>query len=56
MEWIISRLREPSTYAGFAGLAAAIGISEPLYAAVSAVAVAVAGLVAVIISEKAPGA
>ncbi len=56
MEWILSRLREPSTYAGFAGLAAAVGISEPLYAAASAVAIAVAALVAVIISEKAPDA
>lgn len=52
MNWIVERLKEPSTWAGFAGLAAAIGIAEPLYAAVSAVGVAVAGLLAVLIAEK----
>lgn len=52
MNWIVERLKEPSTWAGFAGLAASIGIAEPLYAAVSAVGVAVAGLLAVLISEK----
>lgn len=52
MEWILGRLKEPSTYAGFAGLAAAVGISQPLYAAASAVAVAVAGLISVILAEK----
>lgn len=52
MEWILGRLKEPSTYAGFAGLAAAVGISQPLYAAASAVGVAVAGLISVILTEK----
>lgn len=52
VEWILSRLREPSTYAGFAALAAAAGISAELYTAASAVAVAVAGLVAIILHEK----
>jgi hypothetical protein len=55
MNWIVERLKEPSTWAGFAGLAGAIGIAEPLYAAVSAVGVAVAGLLAVILSEKSEG-
>lgn len=52
MDWIISRLQEPSTFAGFAGLAAAVGISQPLYSAASAVIVAVAGLAAVLLREK----
>ncbi len=53
MQWILDRLKEPSTYAGFATLAAAVGISEPLYAAVSAVVMGIAGVVAVIMAEKA---
>lgn len=52
IDWFLSRLSEPSTYAGFAAIAASVGISEPIYAAASAVAVAVAGLVSVILHEK----
>jgi hypothetical protein len=52
MNWIVERLKEPSTWAGFAGLAAAVGISTPLYAGISAVGVAIAGLIAVLVSEK----
>lgn len=55
VDWIISRLKEPSTYAGFAALASAAGISGALYSAASAVAVAVAGLAAVILHEKQQG-
>lgn len=51
INFVLKRLREPSTYAGFAGLAAAVGIAEPLYQAVSAVVMAVAGLAAVLMSE-----
>lgn len=52
LNFILSRLKEPSTFAGFAGLAAAIGIAQPLYEAGSAVIVAVASLVAVLLAEK----
>ena len=52
IDFILSRLREPSTYAGFAGMAAAVGIAEPLYQAVTAVVMAVAGLAAIFLSEK----
>jgi hypothetical protein len=31
VNFVLNRLREPSTYAGLAGLAAAVGIAEPLY-------------------------
>ena len=56
IDWLLARLSEPSTYAGFAAIAGSIGLSAPLYSAISAVAVAVAGLVAVILHEKKPAA
>ena len=52
IDCVLNRLREPSTYAGFAGLAAAVGIAEPLYQAIAAVVMAVAGLAAIFLSEK----
>jgi len=52
MDWLIERLDEPSTYAGFSGLALALGVSQPLYSAVTAVVAAVFGLVGVLKSEK----
>lgn len=53
VSFILSRLKEPSTYAGFAGLALAFGVSNELYGAASAVAAAIAGLVSVILAENA---
>lgn len=52
IDFVLNRLREPSTYAGLAGLAAAVGVAEPLYQAISAVIMAAAGLAAVVMSEK----
>lgn len=52
IDFVLNRLREPSTYAGLAGLAAAVGIAEPLYQAISAVVMAAAGLAAIFLSEK----
>jgi len=52
VDFVLKRLREPSTYAGFAGLAAAVGIAEPLYQAIAAVIMAATGLAAVVMSEK----
>jgi hypothetical protein len=52
IDFVLKRLREPSTYAGFAGLAAAVGVAEPLYQAVCAVIMAAAGLAAVILAER----
>lgn len=52
IDFVLNRLREPSTYAGLAGLAAAVGIAEPLYQAISAVIMAAAGLAAIFLSEK----
>lgn len=51
--FVLNRLREPSTYAGLAGIAAALGVAEPLYQAVSAVIMAVAGLAAILLGEQA---
>ena len=51
MQWAIDRLDEPSTYAGLSGLATAVGVSQPLYSAISAVLAAVFGLVAVLKKE-----
>jgi hypothetical protein len=52
VDFVLKRLGEPSTYAGLAGLAAAVGIAEPLYQAISAVIMAVASLAAVVMTEK----
>ena len=54
VEWILHRGKEPSTWAGFAGLAAAVGVSQPLFAAVSAALVGIFSLVAVFLTEKGP--
>ena len=51
--FVLDRLREPSTYAGLAGIAAALGVAQPLYQAVSAVIMAVAGLAAILLGEQA---
>lgn len=53
VEFILSRLKEPSTYAGLSGLAMAIGVSTDLYNAAAAAIAGIAGLIAVILSEKA---
>ena len=52
IQYILNRLKEPSTWAGFAGLFMAFGIAQPVYAALSAVGVAVAGLAAVLMADK----
>jgi len=56
IDWIIARLREPSTYAGLAGLAAAVGLSDPQWQAISVAVMGVAGLLAVFIHERTPEA
>jgi len=52
VNWLLERLKEPSTYAGLSGIALAFGVSSDLYNASTAVAAAVAGLVGVILAEK----
>ena len=53
VNFVLARLKEPSTYAGLSGLALALGVSGELYNAASAALAAVAGLVAVVLVEKA---
>jgi hypothetical protein len=52
VSWIANRLKEPSTYAGFAGMALAFGLSDAEWAAVSTAAAGVAGLIAMFLSEE----
>lgn len=53
VNFVLARLKEPSTYAGLSGLALALGVSGELYSAASAALAAVAGLVAVVLGEQA---
>jgi hypothetical protein len=55
VQFILSRLKEPSTYAGLSGLAMALGISTHLYEAAAMAIAGVAGLIAVILAEKSKG-
>lgn len=52
IEKLLPLLKEPSTYAGFAGLAAAFGVSTEEYDAVAATLVAIFSAVAVFMREK----
>jgi len=56
MKWVLDRLREPSTYAGLAGLALAFGINDATWAAISTAVAGVAGLIAVLLHDKAADA
>ena len=53
VNFVLTRLKEPSTYAGLSGLALALGVSGELYSAASAALAAIAGLVAIVLAEKA---
>jgi len=50
--WIIDRAKEPSTWAGLAGLALALGISADEWAVYSQVAAAIAAAVAIFVKER----
>lgn len=54
MQYLVSRLKEPSTWAGLAALASAFGltVSDDLTQAISALGVAIGGLLAVFLAEK----
>jgi hypothetical protein len=54
LQFILDRAKEPSTYAGIATILTAAGVSysTDLFNAAVTVAVAVAGLVAVLLPEK----
>jgi hypothetical protein len=50
--WLVSRLKEPSTYAGFSGIALAFGLSGEEWSTIYTAAAALAGVVAMFLSEK----
>jgi hypothetical protein len=54
--WIVSRLKEPSTWAGFAGIFSALGLSEQMSTAIVGAGAGVAALIAVVLAEKAKAA
>lgn len=53
VNFILRRLKEPSTYAGLSGLALALGVSGELYSAVSTAIAGVAGLIAILLADPA---
>lgn len=54
LAYVLARLREPSTYAGLAGLLAAnhIASSSDLAAAITSIMIGAASLVAILMAEK----
>ena len=52
--WIIQRASEPSTWAGFAGLAVVLGLSLAEWAAVSNAIAAAATALAMFVREQKP--
>ena len=52
MNWIIDRLKEPSTYAGFAGLAMAFRISSDQYQVYANAVAAIAAVIAIFTAER----
>ena len=51
VSWVLSRLKEPSTYAGFSGIALALGLSAEEWNTIYTAAAAIAGVVAMLLSE-----
>ena len=52
--WVIQRASEPSTWAGFAGLAVVFGLSQDESAAVSNAIAAVAAALAMFVRKQKP--
>ena len=50
--WVIDRAKEPSTWAGLAGLALAFGISAEEWATYSQAAAAIAAAIAMFVKER----
>lgn len=51
VSWLVNRLKEPSTYAGFSGIALALGLSGEEWSTVYTAAAGLAGLAAMFLSE-----
>jgi hypothetical protein len=52
VSFLISRLKEPSTYAGFAGIALAFGLSSEEWSVISTAIAGLAGLAAIFLVES----
>lgn len=52
MKWLLERLREPSTYAGLAGLALAFGLTDTEWSTISTAIAGIAGVVAMLVADK----
>jgi len=57
VKWLLARLREPSTFAALSGLLLSLGVnvSDTLMQSIAAGLGALAGIIGVILSEKASG-
>lgn len=51
VSWLVGRLKEPSTYAGFSGIALAFGLSAEEWSTLYTAAAALAGVAAMFMSE-----
>ena len=51
VSWLVSRLKEPSTYAGFSGIALALGLSGEEWSTVYTALAGLAGVAAMFLSE-----
>jgi hypothetical protein len=52
LRMILNRFKEPSSWAGLAGMALAAGVSAPAFAAVSLIGAGICGALAVILPEN----
>lgn len=50
--YILERAKEPSTFAGLAGVAGAVGVASPTYSAITNLIMAIAGVIAVFKADK----
>lgn len=51
VNWLLGRLKEPSTYAGFSVIALTLGLSDVEWSAISNAVAALAGVAAVFLAE-----
>jgi len=56
VSWLLERLKEPSTYAGFAGLALAFGLSGEEWSTIYTAIAGVASVAAMFLVESPPPA
>lgn len=52
LHWLLARLKEPSTYAGVAGLALAFGVTDTQWMAISSAVAGLASVAAAFLGEN----